>query len=120
MLRDCRAQGPGRAARGAFATHIPSRAYSMDAHRAPTRGQVRCCADVKPSASWPPRQSGCSVWGESNVGSWQCAYRKTFAEAEEICQAADARLCTSAELVLGCTVGTGCGFDVQLVWGTIS
>ena len=49
----------------------------------------------------------------------QCSPRRTFAEAEAICQAAGARLCTTAELVKGCTAGTGCGYDAQLVWGTV-
>ena len=58
------------------------------------------------------------MWGESAAGSWGCGREKTFAEAEAICQTAGARLCTAAELVNGCAAGTGCGFDVQLVWGT--
>ena len=82
----------------------------------PTPGQVRCCSDVKLSPAWGSRRSGCSVWGESDAG-WQCARDKTFAEAEAICQAAGARLCTAAELVAGCTAGTGCQFDFDLVWG---
>ena len=59
------------------------------------------------------------MWGESDAG-WQCAQGKTFAEAEAICQAAGARLCTTAELVNGCTAGTGCMFDFELVWGVSS
>ena len=56
------------------------------------------------------------MWGESDAG-WACARDKTFAEAEAICQAAGARLCTAAELADGCTAGTGCLFDFELVWG---
>ena len=56
------------------------------------------------------------MWGASNAG-WACARDKTFAEAEAICQAAGARLCTAAELAGGCTAGTGCQFDFELVWG---
>ena len=79
--------------------------------------EVRCCSDVKLSAAWGSLRNGCSVWGESDAG-WQCAGDKTFAEAEAICQAAGARLCTTVELKGGCTVGSGCDFDVHLVWGT--
>ena len=61
-------------------------------------------------------RTDCSAWGESSVGSWQCSRDKTFAEAKAICQAAGARLCTVAELEDGCTVGTGCGYDQQLIW----
>ena len=56
------------------------------------------------------------MWGESDAG-WPCTRDKTFAEAEAICQAAGARLCTAAELADGCTAGTGCQFDFELVWG---
>ena len=34
-----------------------------------------------------------------------------------ICQAVGARLCNVAELADGCTAGTGCLFDFELVWG---
>ena len=49
-----------------------------------------------------------------------CARDKTFAEAEAICQAAGARLCTAAELLGGCATGSGCLFDFDLVWGVPS
>ena len=103
----------------------------MHAHRAPTRDQVRCCSDIL-LPGWVPRRTAsgalckgdvncgirtdCSAWGESSVGSWQCSHDKTFAEAKAICQAAGARLCAVAELEDGCTVGTGCGYDQQLIW----
>ena len=136
LLRGCRAQGPGRAARG-------TRAYSttrtpvpvLYAHvlyacflrpclnRRPNRTphprgriQVRCCSEVKLSVEWGYRRTGCSVWGESDAG-WPCTRGKTFAEAEAICQAAGARLCTADELEGGCTAGTGCQFDFELIWG---
>ena len=101
-----------------FATLIPSGACLMDAHRSSTRGQVRCCSVVKLSPTWGSRASGCSVWGGSDE-SWPCAGNKTFAEAKAICQAAGARLCTSTELADGCTAGSGCYFDFELVWGTV-
>ena len=55
------------------------------------------------------------MWGESDAG-WPCARDKTFSEAEAICQAAGARLCTATELLYGCAAGTGCQFDSELVW----
>ena len=98
--------------------HIPiTRACSVHAHRASFRGQVRCCSDVKLSPAWLSLRPGCSVWGGSNAG-WPCTRDKTFAEAEAICQAAGARLCTAEELQGGCTAGTGCYFDFELIWGT--
>ena len=83
----------------------------------PTRTtQVRCCSDHDNGPGWTKR-AGCSVWGGSDEG-WECSARKTFAEAEAICQNnASARLCTVAELEDGCAKQTGCGFDDELVWG---
>ena len=93
----------------------------MHAHRAltHTRPQVRCCTDVKISEKWGSLQPGCSVWGESDSpdAGWPCTRDKTFTEAEAICQAVGARLCTAAELVGNCAAGSGCGFDFELVWG---
>jgi len=96
--------------------HITSRARSMHAHGAPFRGQVRCCSGVKLSPAWGSLKPGCSVWGESDAGR-PCSRDKTFAEAEAICQSIGARLCTAAELLGGCTAGSGCGFDFELIWG---
>ena len=115
---------------------IPSRAYAcmcmgmLHAHHPPlTRGQVRCCSDNKPPENWLQNSrwlkvTGCSVWAGSKAPGkrgWACTEKKqnhkTFAEAEAICKAAGARLCTAAELLDGCTKGTGCGLDVQLIWG---
>ena len=114
LLRGCRAPRSGRAARGArlHAVHALFYHAQCPSHRP----QVRCCTDVKLSPAWSSPRSGCSVWGASNAG-WPCAREKTFAEAEAICQAAGARLCTAAELADGCTAGTGCQFDFELVWG---
>ena len=50
------------------------------------------------------------------MGSWGCSADKTYAEAETICQAQGARLCTKRELEDDCTLGSGCGFDKQLLW----
>ena len=56
------------------------------------------------------------MWGGSDEG-FDCARRKTFAQAEAICDGVGARLCSVAELEAGCTAGTGCHFDWDLVWG---
>ena len=84
------------------------------------RDQVRCCSDIQLS-KWKARVNGCSVWGESAVTApgrvpWGCSREKTFDEADTICQAAGARLCTKAELEDNCAKGTGCQFDKTLVW----
>ena len=79
---------------------------------------MRCCSNVKLSPAWGSLKPGCSVWGASNAGWGGCARDKTFAEAEAICQSVGARLCTAAELAAGCTAGTGCHFNFELIWGT--
>ena len=56
------------------------------------------------------------MWAESAAGSWECSADKTYAEAETICQAQGARLCTKKELEDNCTQGSGCQFDKTLVW----
>ena len=88
----------------------------LNARPSPPRGQVRCCSNVKLSTAWGYTRSGCAVWGASNA-DWPCLSDKTFSQAEAICQGVGARLCTAAELVAGCTAGTGCQFDFELVWG---
>jgi len=47
-----------------------------------------------------------------------CHHSKTFPEAEAICAAAGARLCTKDELTSDCTRGTGCGHDRDLIWSS--
>ena len=78
--------------------------------------EVRCCSDSF-RAGWTKRTDrGCSVWAESDAWS-SCSADKTFAQAKFICEAvAGARLCTVAELEAGCTAGTGCLFDHDLIW----
>ena len=118
LLRGRRVQGSGRAARGKRnASYHLYTCTCAHCARACLCGQVRCYSDVRLSA-WSLRD-GCSVWGESDAG-WPCTTHRTFAQAEATCQAAGARLCTAAELVAGCTTGTGCQFDYELVWGVPS
>ena len=60
------------------------------------------------------------MWGESAVppSGWECSRKKTFAQAEAICQTEGARLCTIVEIEDGCTSGTGCRLDFALVWAS--
>lgn len=78
--------------------------------------EVRCCSDVM-IAGWV-RNSGCDVWGESDVDNGQCNHGSTFEAAEAVCSEAGARLCTSAELASDCTGGSGCQHDFDLVWSS--
>lgn len=43
-------------------------------------------------------------------------YEVSYREAEEVCRAAGARLCTEPEVSAGSTRGTGCGLDNRLIW----
>ena len=93
------------------------------------RPQVRCCSDTQLSYAGWLKNAGCSVWGGSDEGLG-CKRDQTFAQAEAICDgfrgarlrpepdfpAPGARLCTVAELEGGCTDGTGCGFNDDLIW----
>ena len=60
---------------------------------------VQCCDDAGVKGSRPGCQQG-----------------KTYDEAYEICKAEGLRLCTREEVSNGVGAGTGCDFDVLLVW----
>ena len=100
--------------------------YTDRASTLPLGTQVRCCSDthIKPSSIWVKR-GGCSVWGSSLVDTAThggnslaegCKHDQTFTEAEAICDDAGGRLCTVAELEDGCTQGTGCEHDLDMIW----
>jgi hypothetical protein len=83
-----------------------------------TLHEVRCCSD-----SWLPGYAnrfdncGLTVWAESNFQSaYGCVHDATLELATAVCAADGARLCTVMELDYGCTVGTGCGHDTDLIW----
>jgi len=74
---------------------------------------VRCCSDTR-KPKWKKRL-GCSVWANSKIFG-TCHRKKTWFEAKYICNAGGGRLCTTEEVVNDCTRGTGCGFDVRMIW----
>ena len=43
-------------------------------------------------------------------------HEATYQEQIDACAADGARVCTQAELNTGCTQGTGCGIDAQMIW----
>jgi hypothetical protein len=108
-----------------------------------TAGAVQCCAGTTstptpppppPYVAPPPPPSGTSastcaalgwtqvignVCGESDQGfnnGQNACYTTDISSAGSICTAAGARLCTAAEIGTGVTVGTGCNFDIGMVW----
>eukprot|EP01052_Picozoa_sp_SAG31_P002559 SAG31_NODE_91_length_26366_cov_6.792211_7_plen_192_part_00 len=77
--------------------------------------EVGCCADSEvegyahPCADRP-------VWGERDAHGMACNNGATYAEAVEFCRAMGGRLCTAEEMEAGCTAGTGCEHDWDLLW----
>merc|ERR1711862_202982 len=80
------------------------------------RHEVRCCKDENA----PGFKTKCEgVWAASELGG-SCHREKTYDDAEGICAVYGSRLCTKDDLSRGCTRGTGCSLDGQLVWSGTS
>lgn len=75
--------------------------------------EVRCCSDTPQGGTWK-KNSGCDVWGESDIPT--CFHAETYQKATEICEGLNARICTKKELEDNCTAGTGCNHDNDHVW----
>ncbi len=81
--------------------------------------EVRCCSDTYIEGY--EQRNGCEVWAESEFlsvgeGSDGCVHESPFATAEAVCELEGARLCTLEEVLDGCTGGTGCVHDSDLIW----
>jgi hypothetical protein len=76
--------------------------------------EVRCCSDTQLTGY--QQKNGCEVWAESQFASVGCASDRTFEEAAGICAGDNARLCTLEEVQNGCTAGTGCSHDEDMIW----
>ena len=81
--------------------------------------EVRCCASSHIDGY--QQVNDCDTWAESQFttigeGSDGCVSEVTFDEAWAICQAEGASLCTLEELQAGCTQGTGCAHDSDMIW----
>ena len=90
-------------------------AYTTEQH------EVRCCSDTSKSG-WR-NNDGCGVWSASNLfdaGSTtkSCHHASRYDQAEAICEANQGRLCTKTEILDGCTQGSGCSHDTDLVWSS--
>lgn len=81
--------------------------------------EVRCCRDCsvencgrqwKQKCEWDP-----DVYARSKL-SRQCYESVNFVTAKGICADNGGRLCTVHEVLEGCTQGTGCGFDSEMIW----
>merc|ERR1712127_930967 len=73
--------------------------------------EIRCCSDT--AVSGYKKNRSCSVWATS----LDCQV-DTHSYAVDLCENADARLCTIDELTSSCTAGSGCQFDYELIWSS--
>ena len=93
--------------------------YGRGAKLAPsnTLHPVRCCSDNWHDG-WRKNGGSCDVWTESKLGQGICYETETLEQAEAICSANNARLCTKEELKNNCGLDNGnkCGYDNQFVW----
>jgi len=72
---------------------------------------VRCCATVDNGAGWMAPEEGCFVYHES----FDCQ-SLNYVDARNFCISKGGRLCTVAEIEMGCPQENGCDFDYELVW----
>jgi len=100
--------------------------------------EVTCCSDVAinqpgnvfraprnhtiTSPSGSTSVAFCPVYAErdfSPTGNGSvCGHSMTWQAASDLCTARSARLCTRAELELGCGQGSGCQHDEDVVWSS--
>jgi len=79
--------------------------------------EVRCCSDVRIDG-WARHSATCPYTASDGPEIGGCHHEKTYEQAEAICSAAGARLCTKEELETDCAAGTGCGHDWDLIWSS--
>eukprot|EP00037_Helgoeca_nana_P030120 m.368738 g.368738 ORF g.368738 m.368738 type:complete len:1171 (-) comp28116_c0_seq8:190-3702(-) len=77
---------------------------------------VTCCSDTMITGFRAPIND-CPVFAVRDGGGVTCL-QGTFAAARNLCLSAGARLCTAAELVVGCGTQTGCGHDTSMIWSS--
>lgn len=77
--------------------------------------EVSCCADSDIDGFRHVCRDR-QVWGERDTHGMECNHHASYSEAAEFCRAMGGRLCTADEIEAGCTQGTGCSHDSDLVW----
>lgn len=77
--------------------------------------EVSCCSDTPLSSGDKLKCSEKGVYGYSEMFN-KCFHGETYGAAEMICSNLGGRLCTRSELRAGCTKGTGCDHDKDLIW----
>jgi len=78
--------------------------------------EVRCCND-RQLPQWIDQctDKSMKVYGKSHIGG-KCYRDQTYERAKCVCELDSGRLCTKEELVADCARGSGCAFDVQMIW----
>ena len=86
--------------------------------QAKEKHEIRCCSTY-PVSGWT-RNSGCSVWTESDLvgddGVLKCFHSVNYTEAQTLCAKNGGYVCSKDEVDAGCVKGTGCGHDADLIW----
>eukprot|EP00526_Cylindrotheca_closterium_P002256 CAMPEP_0113613836 /NCGR_PEP_ID=MMETSP0017_2-20120614/6849_1 /TAXON_ID=2856 /ORGANISM="Cylindrotheca closterium" /LENGTH=930 /DNA_ID=CAMNT_0000522971 /DNA_START=64 /DNA_END=2856 /DNA_ORIENTATION=- /assembly_acc=CAM_ASM_000147 len=93
--------------------------HSLAVAQAKEKHEVRCCSSRLKDA-WMV-SNNCNNWHESdlidlNGTPKQCIHAATYAEAQQICDANDAYVCTRDQVLQGCAQGSGCSHDVDMIW----
>ena len=79
--------------------------------------EVRCALTLNSGYADKSEDCGIGVYSESVFNSaYGCVEGASLVEAAAVCAADGARLCTVLEMAAGCTAGTGCGHDADLIW----
>lgn len=84
------------------------------------RHEVRCCRECIEGNCPRAWKEKCpfyddEVYARSKIKG-ACREEATFLEAIALCNSVGGRLCTPWEVFEGCTAGTGCGFDREMIW----
>jgi hypothetical protein len=102
---------------------------SITDHAPLSHAQVRCCSDTESVFGHMkcPDASGLTVWsasvfrGNAAADAQGCVHDATWETAASVCASVPgARLCTQEEMAAGCTKGTGCGHDADMIWTATS
>ena len=95
------------------ATETPYCALDSERH------ETRCCSSTFIAHFEKTECQGQDLWTEAKSKSFgECQHALNYTEADTLCKSMSARLCTLAELEAGCTSGTGCGHNLDLVWSS--
>jgi len=88
----------------------------------PEMHEVRCCRESSTDLSaegWITNGGACTnIWAMSNISTYGdgCVHEATYASAEGYCNSVGGVVCEKQWVIDGCTRGSGCSHDKDLVW----